>query len=237
MIGFHRRLRRSNRCLLRRKRQSGFLYRLPAVSFDKMECNPRCEDPRMASVLTKTMTADEFYDFVNRPENRDRQFELEEGEVVEVSRPGEKHCVVCGNSAWLLGNYVRLRKKGYVCPNDMGLVLEREPDTVRGPDIAVYLDSRPFKDLESKWPKRLPKLIVEVLSPNDRQGKMQKRINKFLEKGVGMAWLLDPEAETLTIFAANRQPVVLEGDEEVTGLKGLPDFACKVSDFFKMPGE
>lgn len=162
---------------------------------------------------------------------------IEECEVVEVSRPGERHGVVCSNGVWLPSGYVRQRKKGYVCSNELGLVLGREPDTVRGPDLSVYMESRKFKELEKKWPKRLPKLIVEVLSPNDRQGKMQKRINKFLEKGVAMACLLDPEAETLTIFLPNRQPIVLESDEEVSGLRALPDFRCKVSDFFAMAGE
>src|ERR1051325_9397050 len=191
----------------------------------------------MASVLSKLMTAEEFYDFVNEPRHRDRHFELEAGEVVKVSRPGERHGVACGNGVWVLSNYTRQRKKGYVCSHDMGLVLERDPDTVRGPDISLYLESRKFKDLEVKWPKRLPKLIVEVLSPNDRMGKMLKRIAKFLKKGVAMAWLLDPEDETLTIFMPNREPVVLERDEEVAGLKLLPDFRCKVADFFAMPGE
>jgi Uma2 family endonuclease len=191
----------------------------------------------MASVLTKLLTADEFYDFVNEPRNRDRHFELEAGKVVKVSRPGEKHCVVCSNGVWLLGNYTRHRKKGYVCSHDMGLVLARDPDTVRGPDISLYLEARKFKDLARKWPKRLPKLIVEVLSPNDRMGRMLKRIAKFLQKGVAMAWLIDPEDETLTIFMPNKEPVVLERDEDVSGLKLLPDFRCKVADFFVMPGE
>jgi Uma2 family endonuclease len=75
------------------------------------------------------------------------------------------------------------------------------------------------------------------MSPNDRMGKMLKRIAKFLKKGIAMAWLLDPEDETLTIFMPNREPVVLERDEEVTGLKLLPDFRCTVADFFVMPGE
>lgn len=191
----------------------------------------------MASVLTKLMTAEEFYDFVNEPRNRDRHFELEAGEVVKVSRPGEKHGAVCINVGGLFWQYTRQKKKGYACSNDMGLVLERDPDTVRGPDISLYLESRKFKDLEVKWPKRLPKLIVEVMSPNDRMGKMLKRIAKFLKKGVSMAWLLDPEDETLTIFRPNREPIVLERDEEVAGLKLLPDFRCKVADFFEMPGE
>ena len=91
----------------------------------------------MSSVLTNLMTAEEFYDWVHRPENRDRHFELEEGELVEMSRPGERHGVVCGNTSYILVGYTRKRKKGYVCSNDTGLILDRDPDNVRGPDIAL----------------------------------------------------------------------------------------------------
>jgi len=191
----------------------------------------------MATVLSKLMTAEEFYDFVNAPRNRDRHFELEAGKVVKMSRPGERHCVVCGNGVGILWAYTRQRKKGYVCSHDMGLVLERDPDTVRGPDISLYLENRKFTELETKWPKRLPKLIVEVMSPTDRMGKMLKRIAKFLKKGVAMAWLLDPQDESLTIFLPNREPIVLERDEEVGDLKLLPEFRCKVAEFFAMQGE
>jgi Uma2 family endonuclease len=191
----------------------------------------------MASVLTKLMTAEEFYDWANHPKRRDRSFELEEGEVVEVSLPGERHGVVCGNANAMLWMYTRQIKKGYVIANDTGIILARDPDTVRGPDVALYLEKAKYRQLKIKYSERLPKLIVEALSPNDRQGKMQKRINQFLEKGVAMVWLLDPDAETLTIYLPNRQPVVLERDEEVRDLKLLPDFRCKVADFFEMPGE
>ncbi len=191
----------------------------------------------MATVLSKLMTAEEFYDFVHRPENRDKQFELEEGEVVKVSRAGDRHGTVCGLTAYILIAYTLAVKKGHVTTNDTGIVLQRDPDTVRGADVALYLEKVKFKQLKVKYEERLPKLIIEVLWPNDRQGKMQNRINKFLEKGVAMAWLLDPEAETLTIFLPNRQPVVLEGEEEVAGLRALPEFQCKVADFFKVAGE
>lgn len=52
----------------------------------------------MASVLGKTISAEEFFDFVHRPENRDRLFELEDGEIAEMARPGEDHGVVCSNA-------------------------------------------------------------------------------------------------------------------------------------------
>ena len=191
----------------------------------------------MPGVLPKLMTAEEFFDFANRPENRDRHFELVKGKVVKVSRPGDRHGSICAIISYILVGYTRAIKRGHATTNDTGIVLERDPDTVRGADVALYLEKVRYRQLKLKYEQKMPKLVVEVLSPNDRQGKMQKRINKFLEKGVAMAWLIDPEAETLTIFQPNKQPIVLERDEEVSGLKALPDFHCKVADFFVMPGE
>jgi Uma2 family endonuclease len=112
------------------------------------------------------MTAEEFYDFCHRPENRDRHFELEQGEVVEVSRPGEQHGYVCGNIARILGNFTFQRRKGYVCSNDTGVIWERSPDTVKGPDVVLYDESRRYDELAKKYPERHPRLIVEVRSPS-----------------------------------------------------------------------
>ena len=191
----------------------------------------------MASVLSKLMTAEEFYDWSHRPENRDKLHELEEGEVVEVSLPGKRHGLVCANGVRVLGNYTHQKQNGNVFANDMGVILERDPDTVRGPDIALYLETTPFEDQEQKYSESVPTMVVEVISPNDRWSKMQKRIMKFLEKGVKMVWLLEPDERSLTVYLPSQAPMVLEGDAEVTGFGVLPDFHCKVSDFFVSAGK
>ena len=190
----------------------------------------------MASVLTRLMTAEEFFEWTHRAENRDRRFELEEGEVIELSRPGERHGAVCGNASGILWTYTRARAKGYICSNDTGLLLDRDPDTVRGPDVALYLESRKLDDLETGYSTRMPTLVVEVLSPTDRKATVQKRINAFLEKGVAMAWLLDPEEKAVTVFLPDHLPIVVEGDEELLGQGVLPEFRCKASDFFATGG-
>ena len=43
-------------------------------------------DPAV-TVPKRLMTVDEFWEFVNRPENENRWFELRKGEVVEMPRP------------------------------------------------------------------------------------------------------------------------------------------------------
>lgn len=190
----------------------------------------------MATVATKLMTAEEFFDWANLPENRDRRFELEKGEIVEVSLPGERHGVVCANVAWILGNYIRQQGKGYVCSNDMGLVLEREPDTVRGPDVALYTTMKRYGDLNPKLAQRMPTLVVEVLSPSDRPNRMMKRIKEFLNRGVSLVWLLDPEARDLTAHRLQQPNQFFGEEDELTGLEELPGFRCQVREFFSLPG-
>jgi Uma2 family endonuclease len=125
-----------------------------------------------------------------------------------------------------------------VCSNDTGLLLERRPDTVRGPDVFFYDEIGRYSDLEIRWPDKPPTLIVEVLSPNDRWGKVTRRLTEYLNRGTPLVWLVDPEDQTVTVYHSGQQiPQVFEGTDELTGNDVLPDFRCRVADFFYLPGE
>ena len=189
----------------------------------------------MSTVSRQLMTADEFYEWCHRPENRDRHFELERGKVVEMSRPGERHGVVCHNVNYLLGAYLRQRRKGRVCANDTGLVMERDPDTVRGPDVFLYDQSQSYDQLNSKYSEEVPQLVVEVLSPNDNWGKVLRRVTEFLQRGVAVIWVIDPENRTATVLLSNQLPQVLEENDEITGAPAFPDLCCRVADLFFVP--
>jgi Uma2 family endonuclease len=189
------------------------------------------------SAATKRMTAEEFFDWQYLPENEGRSFELVRGEVVEVSRPGERHCQVCGNVAWLLGGFMRQRRKGRVLSNDAGVVLERDPDTVRGPDVIFFDDVKPYDQLNPKWPEGVPALAVEVLSPNDRIGKMTSRINELLQAGIQLVWLVDPDARDVTVFRQGRSPQSFNESQELIGEDVLPDLRIPVAEFFFVAGQ
>lgn len=189
----------------------------------------------MTITTSQRMTAEEFYEWTNRPDNSGTHHELERGEVIEMSRPGELHCLVCANITRILGNYTFQRRKGYVLSNDVGIVWERNPDTVRGPDVVLYNHSRRYQELNPKFCEDIPALAVEVKSPNDRMNKITRRISQFLQWGVALIWLLDPEDRTIAIYRRDRPAEVLEEHEEVIGDGILPDFRCRVADFFYMP--
>jgi len=190
----------------------------------------------MTAIATKPITAEEFFDFANLPENRGRHLELEAGEIIEMTKPGKFHGFVCGNIARILGNFAVQRKKGYVCTNDTGVIVDRDPDTVRGPDILFFEDAAAASDIGRKYAETPAVLAIEVLSPNDTHGKIMKRVNEQLAFGTLLVWVVDFDEENVTVYRPGKAPIVVEADQEIGGADALPDLHCKVSEFFAMPG-
>lgn len=181
---------------------------------------------------TELMTADQFFDWVHRPENADRHFELERGRLVELSRPGERHGLVCLKAGFVLESYVRRQRRGYACGNGTGVIWEYTPDVVRGPDLIYYDENRRYCDLEPRYSDEVPTLVVEVLSPNDRPTPVLRRITQFLRWGVRLVWVIDPEDKTVSIYRSGHEPEVLDATQDLTGDGVLPDFRCPVAEFF-----
>lgn len=191
----------------------------------------------MATAATKLMTADEFYDWAHRPENRDRVFELERGEIVEMTKPGKFHGFVCANIVAILHQFVRNRKKGYVCSNDTGVVVKRDPDTVRGPDVLLFEDATKAEEIDRKYGEQPPVLAVEVLSPNDKMSKILRRVREQLRFGTRLVWVVDPEECNVIVYRQGREECIVGEGEELTGEDVLPDFRCRVAEFFVLPGQ
>jgi Uma2 family endonuclease len=62
--------------------------------------------------------------------------ELVRGKVVKVTLPVPFHGWVRTNVAGILRDFVRSNQLGRVMGNDSGIITERDPDTLRGADVA-----------------------------------------------------------------------------------------------------
>jgi Uma2 family endonuclease len=189
----------------------------------------------MSTAQKTLMTAEEFFAWASRPENRDKHFELVRGEVKSMPPPGERHGWLCVWIGYLLTTYA-LRHGGNVIGNDAGLVVEEKPDTVRGPDLMLFSETRSMEQLNPGFSRKIPQLIVEVLSPSDRAGRVQVRIEQYLARGVSLVWLVDPEDRTVTVYRPGELTQLVEEEDELTGNGVLPDFSLKVADLFRLPG-
>lgn len=190
-----------------------------------------------AAVPTTRMTVDEYWEFVNRPENADRFFELRRGELIELSRPKKPHGIVCAQVISLLIRYAEVRGVGYVECNDTGVVLEEELGTVVGPDVAYFTDLATFDEVSPKWSETPPVLAVEVLSPSDRPSQVNEKVQDYLAGGVRVVWVVDYEERKVTVYRHDRTHVVLRESATLTGDPDLPGFECPVAAVFRMPGQ
>jgi Uma2 family endonuclease len=191
----------------------------------------------MTTVGTRLMTADEFWEWADRPENEGRRLELESGKVIEMPSPGELHGLLCGWITHLLWAYLLRRGAGGVCSNDTGLLVAQGPDTVRGPDVMLFLESRPLEQLSPRFSTRVPQLVVEVLSPTDQTNKVNRRVSQYLRRGVPLVWLVDPETRTVAVYRPAQIHQVLDETEELTGDEVLPDLRYRVAELFTLPGQ
>src|SRR5437868_3797173 len=121
----------------------------------------------MASGETRGMTADEFWEWIAQPENEDRCWELERGKPIPIPATGRLHGVVACLVSYFLGAYSFQRKTGYVCSNRTALLVEENPDTIRGPDVMLFEEKCRLEELSDKYATDVPRLVVEVLAPND----------------------------------------------------------------------
>lgn len=185
----------------------------------------------------KLLTAEEFYELSTRPENRNKWLELVGGEVIELPGPTRPHGAVAAMIIAHLVFYAMAHRRFYVTGNDSGVILARGPDTVRGPDVAVYDDATRFRDLHPKYGEVVPLLAVEVISPSDRPGQVARKVKEYLDAGVNIVWAVYPDEYTIIIHRRGQEPAICGFADDITGEEVLPDFRCPLARIFALPGE
>jgi Uma2 family endonuclease len=180
--------------------------------------------------LPELMTAEQFG---QRPDPGYPE-ELVQGRVVAMSVPDRRHGYVCGRADRIFGNFVDERGIGRVLCNDSGVITDRSPDTVRGADVAYYSYSRlPNGALPTGLGPEMPELVVEVRSSNDRWREILEKVAEYLNAGVLVVVVLDPEPQIAHVFSADEPPRMLAPEEELVLPGILDDFRIRVGRFFE----
>ena len=171
------------------------------------------------------MTAEELL-YTNVPHKRT---ELVRGRLIVHEPPGGRHGYVAANLAFRLSQHVDLTGVGAVFVGDVGFTLRRNPDTVRGPDVAFVRKERLPQPLPSNYLEFAPDLVVEVVSPNDRPGEVLAKVGDWLEAGAGLVWVIDPERRVARVYRADGTEHILEERDQLLGEDVLPGFTCTLA--------
>ena len=159
--------------------------------------------------------------------------ELLRGVLCETMPAGIRHGKTVANLTILLGAFVKPHEMGTIVAFDAGFLLEKEPDTVREPDVAFISAHRlpPDQDVPGYF-EGPPDLAVEIASPSDSPRQLFDKARMWISFGVPLVWTVDPEARTLDVHQPNQPLVRLSADDTLDGGQVLPGFSCNVRDIF-----
>jgi Uma2 family endonuclease len=139
------------------------------------------------AVLAKTQIGVEEYlglVFDDRPEP-----DYVHGEVVERTLPTPIHGQI---QALLAALFVILsRRVRLVAITELRVQIE--PRLFRVVDCAVYLKARP----KGRYATNPAYVAIEIVSPDDRRGRLTERLEDYRRWGVKHVWLVDPQRKRL----------------------------------------
>lgn len=159
--------------------------------------------------------------------------ELEQGEVVRLSPGGMPHSRCTATIAFLLEKWARAGKRGRVFTNEAGLITERDPDSVRGVDVAYYSYGRlPRSELPEGFTDVPPTLAVEVVGKGQGWRKLLEKAGEYLRIGVDRVWIVDPGKRRMCVLQGDEPPRVLGGRQTLADADALPGFRCRVAELF-----
>ena len=136
---------------------------------------------------------------------------------------------------FLLKQYVKSNDIGHVMGNDTGVVTQRDPDTVRGADVAfISYDRAPKGKLPEQYLDESPELVFEVLSPRNREQEVLAKTGELLEADVRYVCIVNPGDEEIGVFTKDSpKGRWLHGEMLLTFEDVLPGFAVPVREVFE----
>jgi len=156
--------------------------------------------------------------------------ELIKGELLTMNPPKSLHGRVAINLAIILGLHVRANRLGVVY-SESGYHLERDPDTVLGPDMS-FLSGEHVDKADDGYYQGPPDLAIEVLSPGDRKSYVERKLAIYLETGTRSIWLVNPRRRTVEVISSLNNRRMLHEDDELVD-DTVPGFRVKVSEIFE----
>ena len=161
--------------------------------------------------------------------------ELIKGVLYERMPSGVRH----GEIAMALGSeirvFVRPRRLGRVGGTDSGVLLERDPDTVREPDVFfVSAERLPLNVEVSGYCEVVPDFVAEIRSPSDSLAEFNAKIAMWLGEGARLVLAIFPATRTARVHRPDGSTLDLAQDDAFDGEDVLPGFTCQLRDIFDL---
>ncbi len=141
--------------------------------------------------------------------------ELIDGQSVAKMSPQFLHSYTQKQLLLLLDSWAENR--GRVLPEWAILLKRKRTDWVPVPDLTYISYQRLAADWMEDTPCPIPpELAIEIISPGQSFGKLAEKATDYLTAGVNRVWLVDPKAQTITVFYPDTVPKTFRDDQVIT---------------------
>ncbi|NEO27946.1 MAG: Uma2 family endonuclease [Kamptonema sp. SIO4C4] len=114
--------------------------------------------------------------------------------------------------------------QGFVFDSSTGFLLPN--GAIRSPDTALVKRDR--IDALNPDPDRFlslcPDFVIELRSSNDNLVQLQEKMQDYLENGLRLGWLINPQAREVEIYRAEQPVEVLQSPNSLSGEAVLSNF-------------
>jgi Uma2 family endonuclease len=177
----------------------------------------------------RLLTADDLLSL----ESAGKSTEVVRGRLIVREPPSTYHGGVQAILSVLVGSYVLTHRLGAVFGQDTGFKIASDPDTVRAPDLAFVDRTRVAQISRRGYAALAPDLVAEILSPDDRPGEVLTKVGEWLEAGVRLVWVIDPERRAASVYHDDGSVTTVSSDGQVDGEAILPGFSFRLAELFE----
>lgn len=157
--------------------------------------------------------------------------ELVDGELRLMTPASGKQGKVNMNLAARLYNHVRRNKLGEVYDAQTGF---RPYENMRVPDTSFVRKERlPGGETPEGFLPIPPDLAVEVLGPKETVADYEGKVREYLDWGVRLIWLVDPNTQTVTVVRPDETRNTLESKDVLSGEDVVLGFKVRVRKIFE----
>jgi Uma2 family endonuclease len=174
----------------------------------------------------------EFVEFCRR--NPDMRIEMsKDGDIIIMpptnTETGRKNFDLVVD----FGIWARQDKTGVAFDSSTGFTLPN--DARRSPDLAWVRKEKwdaLSKDEKRRFARLVPDFVVELRSETDTLKVLQNKMVEYIESGVLLGWLIDPQERKVHIYRPEKAVETLDNPEQVSGESIIEGFILELENIF-----
>jgi Uma2 family endonuclease len=174
----------------------------------------------MVQTPSKPLTLEEF---LKQPETEPAS-EYIDGQIIQKPMPQGKHSAIQGEFVTAINTTVKQKRIARAFPELRCTFGGRSIV----PDVSVFTWDRIPREENGEIAnvfRAAPDWIIEILSPDQSQTKVTKKILYCLNYDTQMGWLIDPSEQTVFVYRPQQQPEVFDEPEQQLP---VPSFASEL---------